>query len=93
MFDATSDEFPAIVDFMGTTNEEFPVMVEFMGAAYAEEDGEKVYRALNAVSVNPFNVSAFYDHTILLGGNKIRVMETYDEIKQKLKGGQTDVLQ
>ena len=64
-------------------SDEFPVMVEFMGATYAEEDGEKVYRALNAVSVNPFNVSAFYDHTILLGGNKIRVMETYDEIKQK----------
>lgn len=58
--------------------------IEFQGAAYDMIEEEKIYRPIGAVSINPATVCAFYDHVILIHGNKIRVMETYEEIKTKL---------
>ena len=58
----------------------------FTGATYTLEDEEKIYHPGASVAINPDLVEGYYDHTILLGGHKIRVMETMDEIGAKLEG-------
>ena len=60
--------------------------VEFRGAAadVDEMTGKLDYTERGKVTVNLDNVGGYYDHTILLMGHKIRVMETYDEIRKEV---------
>ena len=59
-------------------------IIEFRGAQMHEEDGKREYVSVGPVAVNVDQIVAYYDHTILSANNKIRIMETYEEIKAKL---------
>lgn len=71
-------------------DEQKPVamFVTFMGAAGEIDDDGKIleYTPRGEVVINVGRINAVYDHTILTGGHKIRVMETLDEIRQKIGG-------
>lgn len=57
----------------------------FRGASIGQdEDGERVYKEIGAVTIAKDALSGFYDHTLLVGDHKIRVVETYDEILKKV---------
>ena len=62
------------------------MFIEFEGAAMDVDDmtGERDYAPRGKVCVNTDNIGGFYDHTILLLGHKIRVMEGYDELVARL---------
>ena len=67
-----------------------PVMfVSFMGAATDIDDDGRIteYIPRGEVVINVAQISAVYEHTIIIMGHKIRVMETLEEIKAKLKAG------
>ena len=58
----------------------------FQGAYTSMDDnGKKTYHAIGPVTISVQNIVAFYDHTICTPSNKIRVMESYKEIKEKLQ--------
>ena len=62
------------------------MLIEFMGAtSRTEDDGSRTWEPRGPVSINPSHVVAAYDHSIVVPGNIIRVMESYDEIMKKLK--------
>jgi len=62
-----------------------PVFVEFEGAlAVAGEDGKLEFTPRGKISINVANIGGYYDHTILLFGNKVRVMETAAQIGLKI---------
>ena len=61
--------------------------VEFEGAT-AETDeytGKLIFNPRGKIHINVEKIGGFYDHTILLFGNKIRVMETEAQIYMKIK--------
>ena len=43
------------------------------------------YTPRGSITINMDRIDAYYDHTILVGGHKIRVMDTFDEIAEKIK--------
>lgn len=55
--------------------------VQFMGAMEGS-DGD--YYERGPIWINPARITAFYDHTILVDGYKIRVMDTEEEIVRRL---------
>lgn len=59
-------------------------LIEFNGAYMAADEDRGYKSSGKQITVIAEQVVAFYDHTILTASNKIRVMETYDEIKAKL---------
>ena len=63
--------------------------IEFQGAmASVDEDTNRLeYTPRGPIWIQAGNIGAYYDHTILLFGNKIRVMETAEEIREKLTEG------
>ena len=68
------------------------IFVSFMGAATDIDDDGKIveYTPRGKVVINVGRINAIYDHTILTGGHKIRVMETLEEIQWKIRGGERD---
>ena len=62
--------------------------VTFMGASTTVDDEGRIteYMKRGEIVVNVHNIGVFYDHTIFIMGHKIRVMETMDEILDKLNG-------
>lgn len=64
------------------------MFVTLMGAATDIDDDGKIvdYIPRGEIVINVAQICAFYDHTIMVCGHKIRVMETRDEITRKLKG-------
>ena len=56
-------------------------LIEFQGAS-RDELGQ--YSERGAIWINPARITAFYDHTILVDGYKIRVMDTEEEIVRRL---------
>ena len=56
------------------------MMVKFLGAT---KDGDE-FNARGPIWVNPARICAIYDHTILVDGYKIRVMETAEEAIKKI---------
>ena len=62
--------------------------VEFEGAMAETDDetGKLVFYPRGSIHINVLQIGGFYDHTILLFGNKIRVMETEAQIYMKIKG-------
>lgn len=55
-------------------------MIELHGATYDDSSGEREYKELGKVWVNPDNVDFVYDHTVVVQERKLRVMETGEEI-------------
>ena len=62
-------------------------LIEFRGATRDEMSGQTEYTDRGPVWINPYRVSCVYDHTILIDGHKIRVMETTDEIMDAITRG------
>jgi len=62
------------------------MFVTLMGAATDIDDDGKIieYEPRGEVVINVAQIGAVYDHTIIIMGHKIRVMETLEEIKAKL---------
>ena len=60
-------------------------LIEFRGATRDELAGQIDYTDRGSIWINPALVAGFYDHTILIEGNKIRVMETADGIRERLE--------
>lgn len=62
--------------------------IRFRGAYTSmNDDGKKEYHEIGPVSIAPEHIVAYYDHTICTPFNKIRVMDSYDEIHEKLQKG------
>ncbi len=60
-------------------------LVKFMGAAMTEDEhGERDYVERGPIWINPEMVAGVYDHTILISGHKIRVMESSPEIVARI---------
>lgn len=64
------------------------MFVTIMGAAIEIDDDGKIveYTPRGEVVINVGRINAIYDHTILTAGHKIRVMETLEEIREKIRG-------
>lgn len=64
------------------------MFVTLMGASTEIDDDGKIvdYVPRGEVVINVGRINAIYDHTILTGGHKIRVMETLEEIQRKIRG-------
>ena len=79
------EQEPALVV---TAQDDGARFVEFEGAmAETDEDtGKLVFFPRGSIHINVLQIGGFYDHTILLFGNKIRVMETEAQIYMKIKG-------
>ena len=62
------------------------MFVTLMGAATDIDDEGKIidYAPRGEVVINVAQIGAVYDHTIIIMGHKIRVMETLEEIRRKL---------
>lgn len=56
------------------------MMIKFQGAM--KDEGGFVERG--PVWINPARICAIYDHTILVDGYKIRIMETEEEAIKKI---------
>ena len=62
-----------------------PQLIEFQGALVDKDaDDQLTYTPRGKISVNPARIAGYYDHTILIDGYKVRVMETYAQIALKL---------
>ena len=70
----------------GNDNKTVAVFVTFMGASIDIDDDGRIteYKPRGEIEINVGRINAFYDHTILTGGHKIRVMETREEILKKI---------
>lgn len=63
-----------------------PVFIEFEGATGTidEETNTLKFTPRGPIWIQLDNIGAYYDHTILMFGNKIRVMETAAQIAVKI---------
>lgn len=61
--------------------------VEFMGAACDVDDAGNMidFVPRGNIVINLSAITGYYDHTILIDSRKIRVMESCDQISQKIK--------
>jgi len=61
------------------------MMIEFEGAAVEiDDDGTKIYHPRGKIFIRLNLIQMFYDHTIVVYGTKIRVMDTVDQIREKV---------
>lgn len=58
--------------------------IKLTGASCVRTDDVKEYHPIAPVIVNVNRISAFYDHTILMDGQKVLVMETMEDIAEIL---------
>ena len=63
-----------------------PVFVEFRGAlpSIDEETNKLVFTERGPIWIQVDNIDAYYDNTVILFGNKVRVMETAAQIALKI---------
>lgn len=54
-------------------------------AADADHDGLIQYVPRGDIYINPDHILGFYDNTVLVAGNKVRVMETTEQIREMLE--------
>ena len=67
------------------------MLIEFRGAKVEMNDeGEKEYEDRGPIWINPNALAGFYEHTLLVNGHKVRVMEEIPEIQEKLAGKKTE---
>jgi len=63
------------------------MFIKFTGAHMETEDNGRVtYSPWDTIVVNMAQIGAVYDHTIVIMGHKIRVMESLEEIMQRIGG-------
>lgn len=62
-------------------------MIRFQGAQIVniKENGEREYRAQGPIWLRVEAIVGYYDHTVLVGGHKIRVMETAEQIGRMVR--------
>ena len=67
-------------------NHESVTFVEFQGAVCDIDDAGNMvdFVPRGPIVLNISTITGYYDHTILIEGRKIRVMETCDEISRKI---------
>ncbi len=59
--------------------------IKFTGAHMETEDNGRVtYSPWDVIVVNMEQIGAVYDHTIVIMGHKIRVMESLEEIIERI---------
>ena len=59
--------------------------IKFTGAHMETEDNGRVtYSPWDVIVVNMEQICAVYDHTIVIMGHKIRVMESLEEIMERI---------
>ncbi len=62
-------------------------LIKLMGASMAENDsGVREYKARGPVWIRPEAVTVVYEHTVCTEANTIRVMQTSEEIMQRIIG-------
>jgi len=68
------------------TEKTAPVFVEFQGATMDFDDEGHLQELVprSTIMINVLEIEGFYDHTILINGRKLRVMETLTEIRNKV---------
>ena len=71
---------------IGVVINQKPIFIEFTGASGSlDDDGMlKDYVPRDKITINVNRISGYYDHTILVEGRKIRVMDSYNEIALKI---------
>lgn len=86
MFGRKAEQLQADPVLVYPKEERLAAFVEFTGATgMPDEDGKMdEYVPREKITVNVLRISGFYDHTILVEGRKIRVMETYAQIALKV---------
>ncbi len=63
------------------------MFIRFHGASVKEDpDGSTIYTERGPIDINSRQITGYYEHTILTTTNQIRVMETYEQIREKLEG-------
>lgn len=60
--------------------------LEFTGAMYTMMEEGQEWMARGPVQIRRDAVTGFYDHMILLGDHKVKVMEDYREICKRIRG-------
>jgi len=61
-------------------------MIKFTGASVTVGDNdEREYRARGPIWLRVEAIVGYYDHTVLVGGHKIRVMETAEQIGRMVR--------
>lgn len=65
-----------------------PIYIQFNGASTEIDDNGEIikYVPLDPIVINAARIDGYYDHTILMDGRKIRVMETREEITRMIEG-------
>ncbi len=62
------------------------MFIRFQGARkVSDDDGENVYEPRADIMINPEHIVAYYNHVILTSGNRIIVMDTFEEIRKKVE--------
>ena len=89
MFGNKRDESEPILLYPQTQGSVFmygPVFVEFQGATCdVDFEGHMMdFVPRGAIVLNLNHICGYYDHTILIAGRKIRVMETCNQISLKI---------
>ena len=59
------------------------MLIKFDGATFDSDSA--TYEPRGPILVNPDHIDAAYDHTILIQGHKIRVMDDLEHILAKLE--------
>ena len=71
---------------VAVVRDRMPVFVEFEGALCQVDDaGQMDYTPRGKISINVHSIGGFYDHRILVFGNKVHVMETRNQIELKIR--------
>ena len=65
-----------------------PIYIQLNGASTEIDDNGEIIRyvPLDPIVINAARIDGYYDHTILLDGRKVRVMETREEITRMIEG-------
>ena len=74
--------------FRINSNRDSVTFVEFMGAACdIDDEGTTIeYIPRGTIVLNVSTIIGYYDHTVLIEGRNIRVMETCEQITRKIGG-------
>lgn len=78
-------EVEPVREMISGTRHDGPMFLSFQGAAVEyDDDGRLSYSPRGEVVVNVGRIGAYYDHTLLIEGYKIRVMDTVSQIGLKI---------
>ena len=62
------------------------MFVEFTGARYTYGDeGQQEWHEIGKVRIEEKAISGYYDHTLIINGLKVHVLEDYAAIMEKMR--------